>query len=413
MRWIFHVDMDEFIAAVEVLRHPELRGKPVIVGGDGDPTKRGVVSTASYEARAFGVHSAMPLRTALKRCPECVFLAVDGDHYLEASERVMQTLRQFPAVVQVMGWDEAFMAVETDDPERLAREVQQAVLERTGLWCSIGVGDSLHRAKLASAFAKRRGVFRLTRQEWPVVMGHAAGRRAVGRRRQDRGQARSARHPYRRRARERRRRRARRSVRSEHRTLDPAARHGRRRRADLRRAVCAPRPEPRAHVPAGPDRPGRDPAADRADRAGAHRRPARGSGRRAGDRQAADVVVLHVDPRRQARGADRRCRADRRSRSRRPRAVRSRSPRSAARRSRGALRTRPSAGQADRGMPGISGSRPSPGARASWRAGRAAWPGSRRTACHRPRSAARSDPPSGRTSGSRWRRHRASSPSRP
>ena len=171
MRWIFHVDMDEFIAAVEVLRHPELRGKPVIVGGDGDPTKRGVVSTASYEARAFGVHSAMPLRTALKRCPECVFLAVDGDHYLEASGRVMQTLRRFPAVVQVMGWDEAFMAVETDDPERLAREVQQAVLERTGLWCSIGIGDSLHRAKLASAFAKRRGVFRLTRQEWPVVMG--------------------------------------------------------------------------------------------------------------------------------------------------------------------------------------------------------------------------------------------------
>ena len=168
MRWIFHVDMDEFIAAVEVLRHPELRGRPVIVGGDGDPTKRGVVSTASYEARAFGVHSAMPLRTAFKRCPEGVFLAVDSGHYLEASGRVMQTLRGFQAVVQVMGWDEAFMAVETDDPERLAREVQQAVLERTGLWCSIGVGDSLHRAKLASAFAKRRGVFRLTRQEWPA-----------------------------------------------------------------------------------------------------------------------------------------------------------------------------------------------------------------------------------------------------
>jgi DNA polymerase-4 len=172
MRWIFHVDMDEFIAAVEVLRHPELRGRPVIVGGDGDPTKRGVVSTASYEARAFGVRSAMPLRTALKRCPDGVFLAVDSDHYLEASGRVMEALRDFPAVVQVMGWDEAFMAVETDDPESLARDVQRAVLERTGLWCSIGVGDTRHRAKLASAFAKRRGVFRLTRQEWPVVMGH-------------------------------------------------------------------------------------------------------------------------------------------------------------------------------------------------------------------------------------------------
>lgn len=170
-RWVFHVDMDEFIAAVEVLRHPELRGKPVIVGGDGDPTKRGVVSTASYEAREFGVRSAMPLRTALKRCPDGVFLAVDADHYLEASGRVMDTLRTFPGVVQVLGWDEAFMSVETDDPEAIAREIQSNVLERTGLWCSIGVGDSRHRAKLASGFAKPRGVFRLTRAEWPELMG--------------------------------------------------------------------------------------------------------------------------------------------------------------------------------------------------------------------------------------------------
>jgi len=170
-RWVFHVDMDEFIAAVEVLRHPELRGKPVIVGGDGDPTKRGVVSTASYGARAFGVRSAMPLRTALKRCPDGVFLAVDAGHYLEASERVMDALRTFPAMVQVLGWDEAFMGVEADDAEALAREIQATVLERTDLWCSIGVGDSRHRAKLASAFAKPRGVFRLTRTEWPALMG--------------------------------------------------------------------------------------------------------------------------------------------------------------------------------------------------------------------------------------------------
>ena len=163
--------MDEFIAAVEVLRRPELRGKPVVVGGDGDPTKRGVVSTASYEAREFGVRSAMPLRTALKRCPDGVFLAVDSDHYLEASDRVMDVLRTFPAVVQVLGWDEAFMAVEADDPESLAREVQRAVLERTALWCSIGIGDSKHRAKLASSFAKPRGVSRLTRDEWPAIMG--------------------------------------------------------------------------------------------------------------------------------------------------------------------------------------------------------------------------------------------------
>ena len=170
-RWIFHVDMDEFIAAVEVLRHPELRGRPVIVGGDGDPSKRGVVSTASYEAREFGVRSGMALRTAVKRCPDGVFLAVDAEHYLDASGRVMDALRTFPAVVQVLGWDEAFMAVETGDPEALARDVQASVLERTELWCSIGLGDSKHRAKLASAFAKPRGVFRLTRREWPALMG--------------------------------------------------------------------------------------------------------------------------------------------------------------------------------------------------------------------------------------------------
>jgi DNA polymerase-4 len=164
------MDLDEFIAAVEILRRPELEGRPVVVGGDGDPTKRGVVSTASYAARAFGVRSGMPLRTAYKRCPDAVFLPVDAEAYYEASARVMDTLRSFPAVVQVAGWDEAFLAVETDDAERLAREIQSAVLERTRLWCSIGVGDNKLRAKLASGFAKPRGVFRLTADEWSEVM---------------------------------------------------------------------------------------------------------------------------------------------------------------------------------------------------------------------------------------------------
>ncbi len=76
--FVFHVDLDQFLAAVEVLRRPELRGEPIVVGGDGDPTKRGVVSTASYEARTFGVGSGMPLRSAFRRCPEAVFLPVDA-----------------------------------------------------------------------------------------------------------------------------------------------------------------------------------------------------------------------------------------------------------------------------------------------------------------------------------------------
>src|SRR5689334_24940360 len=90
--WVLHVDLDQFIAAVEVLRRPELRGLPVVVGGDGDPTKRGVVSTASYEAREFGVRSGMPLRTAARRIPGAVFLAVDKEAYEAASAEVMGVL---------------------------------------------------------------------------------------------------------------------------------------------------------------------------------------------------------------------------------------------------------------------------------------------------------------------------------
>jgi DNA polymerase-4 len=170
-RWVLHMDLDQFIAAVEMLRRPELVGRPVVVGGDGDPTKRGVVSTANYEARAFGIHSAMPLRTAHRRCPDAVFLPVDADAYLAASKTVMDTLRSFPAIVQDAGWDEAYLAVESNDPEALALEIQRAVLERTKLWCSIGVGDNKLRAKIASGFAKPQGVYRLTRENWGRVMG--------------------------------------------------------------------------------------------------------------------------------------------------------------------------------------------------------------------------------------------------
>ena len=88
--WILHVDLDQFLAAVEVLRRPELAGRPVVVGGDGDPTRpRQVVATASYEARAFGVRSGMPLRTAARRCPDCVFLPSDRDGYDAKSAEVM------------------------------------------------------------------------------------------------------------------------------------------------------------------------------------------------------------------------------------------------------------------------------------------------------------------------------------
>jgi DNA polymerase-4 len=174
--WVLHVDLDQFLVAVELLRRPDLRGRPVVVGGDGDPTRpRQVVSTASYEARAFGVHSGLPLRTALRRCPEAVFLPVDAPHYLDASEQVMTALRTMPGpvpvAVEVLGWDEAFLGADTDDPEGLARGVQRRVLDQTGLTCAVGVGDTTVRAKIATGFAKPGGVFTLTAATWLAVMG--------------------------------------------------------------------------------------------------------------------------------------------------------------------------------------------------------------------------------------------------
>lgn len=169
---MLHVDLDQFIAAVEVLRRPELAGKPIIVGGRGDPTERAVVSTASYEARAFGVGSGMPLRIAARKVPDAVILPVDHEAYLAASETVMATLRAQPgATVQVLGWDEAFVGIESEDPEAYARQVQAAVLEQTQLHCSVGIGDTLVRAKVATGFGKPAGVFRLTSENWLEVMG--------------------------------------------------------------------------------------------------------------------------------------------------------------------------------------------------------------------------------------------------
>ncbi|MGR0160367.1 DNA polymerase IV [Paenarthrobacter nitroguajacolicus] len=170
--WVLHVDLDQFIAAVEILRRPELAGKPIIVGGRGDPTERAVVSTASYEARAFGVGSGMPLRIAARKVPDAIILPVDQEAYLAASEVVMATLRAQPgATVQVLGWDEAFVGVETEDPEAYARQIQAAVLEQTQLQCSVGIGDTLVRAKNATDFGKPAGMFRLTKENWLDVMG--------------------------------------------------------------------------------------------------------------------------------------------------------------------------------------------------------------------------------------------------
>ena len=167
-----HVDLDQFLAAVEVRRRPELAGRPVIVGGDGDPgRRRQVVATASYEARAFGVRSGMPLATAARKCPDAVFLAHDRPAYDEASAAVMATLRTFPVVVEVWGWDEAFLGATTDDPEALATDIKARVFDETSLTCAVGIGDSRLTAKTATGFAKPGGTARLTRSRWFDVMG--------------------------------------------------------------------------------------------------------------------------------------------------------------------------------------------------------------------------------------------------
>jgi DNA polymerase-4 len=169
--WVLHVDLDQFIAAVEVLRDPSLAGKPVVVGGRGDPTERAVVATASYEAREFGVHSGIPLRLAAKRCPDAIFLPHDPPAYEAASAEVYEVLRSFDGVVvEALGWDEAFLGVTTDDPVAFARTVQATVLERTRLSCSVGIGDNKLRAKLATDFGKPAGVYTLTRDNWFAVM---------------------------------------------------------------------------------------------------------------------------------------------------------------------------------------------------------------------------------------------------
>lgn len=179
------MDLDQFQAAVEFRRHPELRGRPVIVGGNGDPEEpRKVVTCASYPARAYGVRAGMPLRTAVRKCPDGVFLPLDTAGYEDASDEVMALLRTWPVQVEVLGWDEAFLAADTDDPEGLAREIRSGIAG-LGLGCAIGIGDNKTTAKLATSFAKSsgkdsaepgaaaaEGMFRLTRANWSQVMAH-------------------------------------------------------------------------------------------------------------------------------------------------------------------------------------------------------------------------------------------------
>jgi DNA polymerase-4 len=160
-RCIAHVDMDAFYASVEQLRRPELRGKPVVVGHDGP---RGVVAAASYEARRFGVRSAMPSATARRLCRQAVFLPPDFDAYREASSKVFAVLRRYTPLIEPLALDEAYLDLSADpdaraDPDRTARRMQQEIGTATGgLTASIGVGSCKVVAKVGSDLRKPHGL---------------------------------------------------------------------------------------------------------------------------------------------------------------------------------------------------------------------------------------------------------------
>ncbi|HWZ44347.1 MAG TPA: DNA polymerase IV [Candidatus Saccharimonadales bacterium] len=158
---IFHVDMDAFFVSVEELQDPSLQGKAVVVGGKRD--ERGVVSAASYEARKFGVHSAMPLRTAAKLCPHAIFLDGHPDLYREYSRKARAVLEDFSPAVEMASIDEAYIDMTGSEkllgpPLLSAHKLHQKMKERTGLNCSVGIGSSRLMAKIASGQAKPNGI---------------------------------------------------------------------------------------------------------------------------------------------------------------------------------------------------------------------------------------------------------------
>lgn len=168
---IAHLDMDAFFVSVEILRRPELRGRPVIVGPL-EQRSRGVVMTASYEARRFGVHSALPMSIVRRRCPQAVVIPRDMERYRAASAEVMAVIGGFSDTVEVLGLDEAYLDLSScPAPKARARQLKREVLARTGLNCSIGLGPNRLLAKIASDLDKPDGLCALPRERFLELVG--------------------------------------------------------------------------------------------------------------------------------------------------------------------------------------------------------------------------------------------------
>ena len=181
-RWIIHVDMDAFYASIEQRDHPELRGKPVIVGGIGP---RGVVSTASYEARIFGVRSAMPVTQARRLCPDGIYLRPDHAKYAQVSAQIQNILHEFSPLVEPLSLDEAFLDVtgmewQETDPAVIARQIKERIARETGLTASAGVAPNKILAKLASDLGKPDGLFVIRPGEEKTVLHDLPVRRLWG-----------------------------------------------------------------------------------------------------------------------------------------------------------------------------------------------------------------------------------------
>ncbi len=160
MRRVLHLDMDAFYASVELLRRPELRGKPVVIGGRGNPDSRGVVSTATYEARAFGIRSAMPMRTAQKLCPDAIFLPTDFAEYKRWSQVFKDQMRAVSPLFEDRGIDEAYLDVTEvpGDSRSIGRDLKARVHAATGMTCSLAIAPNKLLAKLGSELDKPDGL---------------------------------------------------------------------------------------------------------------------------------------------------------------------------------------------------------------------------------------------------------------